>query len=517
MKKCIFVMIATMILVPLYLTAQVFHEAVNPEDYTNAPSINNVTNTGADMVIDDMGYSKVMVFDGDAPQFAWETNNGTGTDYFHLDAVWDPDVVLTNDLMYALVCLEIQNDENGQIYLSLWEYNGSGNYSEVIGQFGAYSFPHYIADGTNPNIDIGFDGRFVITWQSTYTAGDINAIAGLYNNGVLTISNDIARVVGVEAWAPDVAIRGNAVSFTYIGYCKDGYPAWYGKQASYSDVQQPPTPPNVIPANNYTFHESAQNNYGDYGRPRIASPPPYPYYSNSDFAVVVDYYWEDAGIGSWDILFANRNNGVVYGPTIFNPWFSGLTPSYEPVVAYIGDHGVVAWTTYIEYPGTTYTSYDVVGMYFHTTGSNGNYWSGFPHAPVVNSHYNGDQRTSSVAGRRWNDGLGFYFWVDEDANDMAYRDSYEGTTNMRMGKDSLFEASGNAAVGIEIFYNNRTIQIMTEQQNYDCQLLDITGRVILHKTASFETIISLEGISPGIYFIRCQTPYVLETLKFLIH
>jgi len=43
MKKCIFVLIATMILVPLFLTAQVFHEAVNPEVFINAPSINNVT------------------------------------------------------------------------------------------------------------------------------------------------------------------------------------------------------------------------------------------------------------------------------------------------------------------------------------------------------------------------------------------------------------------------------------------------------------------------------------------
>jgi len=209
---------------------------------------------------------------------------------------------------------------------------------------------------------------------------------------------------------------------------------------------------------------------------------------------------------------------VVYGPTVFNPDYTVSTPSYEPVVAYIGDHGVVAWTTYIEYPGTTYTSYDVVGMYFQTTGSNGNPWGGIPpDGPVVNFHYSGDQRMPSVAGRRWNDGLGFYFWVDEDANDMAYRDSYEGTTNMRMGKDSAAEIPGNAVIGFEILYNNRTIQIMTEHQYYDYQLLDITGRVILHKTASFETIISMEGVSPGIYFLRCQAPNASETLKFLRH
>ena len=132
MKKCIFVLIATMILAPLFLTAQVFHEAVNPEDFTNAPSINNVTNTGADMLIEDAQYSRVMVFDGDAPQFAWETNNGSGSDYFLIDGIWDPDVVLTDDFLYALVCLEELSSNS--IYLSLWEYNQAGVFSEVMHQ-----------------------------------------------------------------------------------------------------------------------------------------------------------------------------------------------------------------------------------------------------------------------------------------------------------------------------------------------------------------------------------------------
>jgi hypothetical protein len=193
-----------------------------------------------------------------------------------------------------------------------------------------------------------------------------------------------------------------------------------------------------------------------------------------------------------------------------------LIPNYEPVVTYMGDLGVVCWTAYIEYPGTGQTTFDVVGRYFYSIGNPGMY-SSIHDSPIVNSnnHYMETQRTPSVGGRRWNDGQALYFWVDEDSNDMAYRVSTEGTINMRKGE--LEETVDEETVGFEISITNRTIRIMSELQNYDYQLLDVTGRVILQKTASYETVIPLEGISPGIYFIRCYAPNAVETHKFLIH
>jgi len=504
-------MIATMILVPLYLTAQVFHEAVNPENFTNAPSINNVTNTGADMLIEDAQYSRVMVFDGDDPQFAWETNNGSGSDYFFIDGIWDPDVVLTDDFLYALVCLEELSSNS--IYLSLWEYNQAGVFSEVIGQLGAYNFPHYIDEGKNPNIDIGYDDKFVITWESLGQPSEIFAIAGEYLGGAIDLSPDIAYIAPEAHRSPDISILGDYVSFTFVRDDGNGAESWVVMQADYPDVYSPPQGLLVTPIFQQVVHFHSGTNESVYGRPRIASPPTYPGVPANDFVAVIDFYWEDWDVGIWEILFVNYHNGLVYGaPTVFNDNYI-LFPNYEPVVTYTGDLGVVCWTSYIEYPSTGYSSLDVVGQYFQTLGNPGQAYNPLDFH-LVNLHYAEIQRTPAVGGRRWLDGYGLIFWVDEDSNDMAYRVNQEGTNNMRKGPEEETEA---LPPGFTVLITNGTIRVITELKNYNYQLMDVTGRVVLHKTASHETSVSLEGFSPGIYFIKCYAPNAVETRKFLIH
>jgi hypothetical protein len=87
-------------------------------------SARNINNTGADYLVEGEEYSKVMVHDGDTPVFAWEVNQ------YYADTSWflaqildgkvikDPDVVLTRDKKYALVCYELDDE----IFMTVWKW-----------------------------------------------------------------------------------------------------------------------------------------------------------------------------------------------------------------------------------------------------------------------------------------------------------------------------------------------------------------------------------------------------------
>jgi|GEM_PF-2785334 hypothetical protein len=63
----------------------------------NASTINDVENTGVDFVNTMSDYSKVMVYDGEMPSFAWDKNAATGIYPFSDNKITDPDVILTNN------------------------------------------------------------------------------------------------------------------------------------------------------------------------------------------------------------------------------------------------------------------------------------------------------------------------------------------------------------------------------------------------------------------------------------
>ena len=293
--------------------SQDFHDASTPETPIGAANINNVTNTGADMIKVDQDYCKVMVFDGNAPQFAWERNSGSGIEYFYLDGVWDPDVVLTNDKMYALVCFEIESHTCSNIYLSLWEYDGGGNYIEIVGNFGQYSFPHFIDEGINPNIDIGFDDRFIITWHTCNESSEIKAIAGEYTGGVVDLSPNIALVAPETAWTPDVTICYDYVTFTYIRLDEQYYPEWVTTETNYYDVYNDDI---INQCTTHILRNSIGYDSGIFGRPRIASPPQYLHYPGSDYTTSVDFSYFGDGGPEWEILVCQNDNGSIINPII---------------------------------------------------------------------------------------------------------------------------------------------------------------------------------------------------------
>jgi hypothetical protein len=489
-----------------YCYCQTFNGAINAETFLNTSNISNVENTGADMVQYDQSYSKVMVYDGDAPQFAWECDNGSGYDDFYNTGVVmisDPDVVLTNDLRYAIVCYEL----DGYIYMSVWQLN-QGVYSEIIGSFGQYNFPYLIEEGTNPNIDIGFDDEYVITWELNM---EIKALAGDYAGGVFSLSSNIANVAPEIAWTPDVTVCDDYVTFTYIRVYNDT-DEWVTHETNYTDVYNDNVTGTIM-----SIKKADPSLNATFGRPRIASPPQYPSYPTSDYTTVVDYYWEDMGYGMWDILvFQYDNNSYSNAPIPYNPNFYTV-PNYEPVVTYMGDLGVVCWTATIEYPNTSYTSLDVVALYFQTSGGLGlpYSWDG----PVVNMDFTGTQNIPSVAGRRWNDGYGFYFWKDEsnDYSDMVHRTSYEGTLNMRLMPDSSADHFVNKSIeeGFNIEIAGDLLTINSENPAFRYYIADMTGRILFNGEQSSYLTIHLSPLPIGIYLVACEDGINRKVRKFV--
>jgi hypothetical protein len=455
------------------------------------------------MVINDNGYSKVMVYDWNEPKFAWETDLSTGRSVFYhtnqppngyLPA--DPDVVLTNSRDHALVCYEA----DGEIWLSVWEISGTA-YAEVVGVFGNYSVPFSLGYGTNPNIDIGFDDEFVITWQSSPTAM-IEAVAGDMLGGTLSLSSD-AQIYGQESITPDVTVCDFNVTFTFIIPDDQGPDEWVTLETNYNDVIN-----NNVTGNPYYIPIYNQYPDGVFGRPRIASPPlwiPNPGmpggYSYTDYTTTVDYYFEDGMVGMWNIDVFQKNNqqytSVAY---IYNDYYQ-YVPNSEPVVTYLGDLGVISWTATIDYPGTNYNSLDVVGRYFQTSGTLGAPYSS-PDAPVVNDHYAEVQHIPSVAGRRWNNGLGFYFWRDADQNDMYHRTGFEGNMSLRKVNDEILtDKRPYDLFNIQQFGSD--LRITSEIENYSVFIFDMSGRTLMQMTGERETLISLSPLQKGIYIAVC--------------
>jgi hypothetical protein len=102
MKKIVIAIFLLIFSVQL-VQAQTFHAPANPEAPINSVTVTGVLNTGADMIINDGNYSKVMVFDGNAPMFSWDTDGWIGRSVFYHNSQHpsgylpvDPDVVLNH-------------------------------------------------------------------------------------------------------------------------------------------------------------------------------------------------------------------------------------------------------------------------------------------------------------------------------------------------------------------------------------------------------------------------------------
>lgn len=485
--------------------AQTTLEPPNNPDYgVSATTPNNILNTGADYIENYIPGStspngiKVMVFDGDVPQFAWENIGNSGKCTFALDDIKDPDVVLTNNSEFALVVYE----DNNQIYLDLWQWNGP-NFVEVLGNLGNYNFPYLIDEGTNPNIDLQFTDLFAITWQDN--KGNIKGLAGEYQGGQnFDISPNMTFINNSNSRTPDATIFENVITYTFIVFNDQLQEYWVTQQEQFNDVYNGNSVNSPI-----ILHQANLDLGGKFGRPRIASPNDQ-YFDDNDYTSVVDYYTiTPQGVSKWEILgMQNSFNNLFYPPKVYNNNIF-LLPNKEPVVTYNGDIGIIAWTAYIQYPGQSNYSYDVIERQFQTY-SGGNTIQTF--ASIVNFDYDREQDIPSVSGRRsGTDGNVLYFYKNESpaTMDMMHRIAPPYTQNLRLAK-------GTASNNFAFMLKSNELTITTDCDLYSFIITDVTGRkIIQNNNASKEVSIPTNTLHKGIYILNCTSKNESTVFKFI--
>ncbi len=494
------------------VVGQDLNSAITNEIFINAPTINNVANTGADFVIENQSFLKVMVYDGDSARIYWDADiNSTqnqGRDKFTLDGVFDPDVVLTTDLQYALVVFE----SHGDIYISLWEYNGSG-YSEIIGALGNYIFPYYLDEGSSPNIDMDHNNYIAVTWKNHN--GEIKAIVGEYSAGPsFYFSNPVT--IDYDSRDPDVSIYTDPVTsveyvtFTYIRDINQGPDhEWVVLQETYTNIDN-----NNIISSATSLYNPGNPPYTIYGRPRIAAPFYHDLLFNGDeFFVVVDFITVDGATTTWEIPGYTYYNSNYYYLN-YNPDHP-YVPNNKPVVTYTGDLSVVAWQIYCydDPLNPTTQSRNIIAWY--TLFSTGGITS--QDAAMVNLNTPIAQVFVSVAGRRANNDDVLYFWLDSDRGDMAYRTSPVGTIQMRkIREEDPEEISSDKLFAFEQY--GKQLFIKSEFDHFGLLLSDISGRIILKSNDLSETSqsIDLSGLSKGVYIVKCYSGKHQETIKIVV-
>ncbi len=364
-----------------------------------APSIDNVQNTGADIITIDCDVVMVMVYDGDEPMFYWDITtyqgNYTGMSPFLDQDITDPDVVLTPDFNHALVVYEY----NGRIYLSVWEFDGGQSYYELQ-WFNNTQYPLHLQSGMNPNIDMDFGWHFAITWHSDNGKTDeIWAAVGEFSSGGNPSLNLSDPVVIDRGRFPDVAIYEDTVTFTYLRDIGGGPDYdWVYFQESKTNIEN-----HNIVSSHVNLYNTANPPFSDYGRPRIAAP----FYNDflfygSEFFVTVDYREYD-GFWQYEIVGYVYHNHQLSPVRKYNENDFFFNLNKDPVVTYHGDESVVAWTISCPYPPDQTDRINIMARYTY-------YFNGFYNsydAPLVNQYLDDDQTISSIAGRRANTVLYF--------------------------------------------------------------------------------------------------------------
>ncbi len=478
--------------------AQTIELPATQDIHVNAMSINNVLNTGADQVrIPGNLLAKAMVYDGDVPQFAWDYGGNTGNTNFITPQIIDPDVVLTEDASFALVCYK----KNGDIYLSLFALTG-GNYSEIT-TLGGINYPHNIGDGKNANIDLWND-QFMITWESS--SQSIMALGGIYSgSGVFTLGK-VATVEKNKSITPDVTIYNNVVTFTYIDISLLNTNWWVSLQDDFNTILSG----SANSTSNPIYHITPASKVY-FGRPRISSPND-GFFDDHDFTIVIDEKNIDGnGIDIWNIKIKQIyiNNFGLPILTI-NPTLS-IKSNTEPVITYVGDWSVVSWTSYFQYPGTQTYSTEVLSRYIQSYGG------GAPtttYASIVNYDWDNTQSIPSVSGRRSGERV-LYLYKNEDQNvmDMMYRTSPYAKNLRRANPSQIISCEKTNEFSFVSLQNS--IEINIDKESFDFYILDISGKKIVNQMGnSGKAIVDLSNLPTGIYIIHCSSKDKETNYKF---
>jgi len=337
-----------------------FCPAINTDIVTGVtPALNPINNTGNDAI--DILYVNVWGPDGTAHngELGWYEPGSGFNGYITLagsggNPLTDPDVIVFHDPpsvpepMIVVVYLDA-----GQVFYDVYCYIiGTGPTAVLTHQalsssgFGICSSPNVDVSRLGPVLYIG---HVVFTWAQVgvirTSAINLNVTCG----GLLTPLYTPPRVIynqtgnGIVATASDLTINMNQNPFqgevSYVFRTIGTNQNLQVKQFQLIDIIN-----NTGTFNgNYALYSPALALLDFLGPPRIASPPlSGGAYGAFDFEVVVEH--SNTALGAQIEGFNLAFNGVPVGPTLLNNNLQSCGINESPVVAYVNDYIMVAWT-----------------------------------------------------------------------------------------------------------------------------------------------------------------------------
>ena len=429
-----------------------FTPATTPDKYVVAAPIIAVQNVAADASIFKAGDLRVMAWDGDQASWAFDFQDGAvqgvlplgQSSIYNIGKPLDPDVVVDPSGSGRSIVVYV-GENTSQIYCEIFEFSDLGGIQIATPSLVNPS-PGFCS---SPNVDVSPSGDVVVTWAQD---GDIFArrfdfTTGFYSHVLKVNGSDPMSPTGTCS-NPDVAISGissslaNANYMVNIVFNKD----YAGKSSTW--VQR-------LSLDEITLGGKGTKNYGygftkqimsgapgSIGAPRIAAPAS-GNMSSYDYTVVLRMSFSKTA----DVIVAlthNLANGgfdnVVYHELNTKPNDISTCTNGDPVVAYVGNSIITAWTYTDTACGMLNGDQDIIVRQLDLNGD----WI-FPDYSIVDEDINGNQNAPAIAGR-FTPGMTFYSYYDEDKLGIAFKSSLFANMSLKKGDEGLNTAETSMGV-----------------------------------------------------------------------
>jgi hypothetical protein len=530
------IIVAACLQMPFKAKSQIFAygNPANPENYV--ASSGDILNTGCDIrQTRTVGRSwAVAVCDGSTPTFSWWlVNNGVANAIRFAPivgvpgggAITDPDVVLSSDGLFAII-IYIQNTH---CYFESWRWNAATS-SFVINQYATMlsnsrNVANYtnidIAKSTVDNIDY-----VAATWteQTGFptTLSTVIGAVGTFNASSSQFVFSTRRVnvtSGTDSYQPDVCINGtkystlkNYVTFTYIQGNPNGNHGLYYRADTWDDLN----------TGGSGFSAQVLLKSGTYpgsflSKPRIAASGA-GIWQQTDFEIVVENFTKVPFASK--ILGFNRCLGV-NKPEVFINGSPDISTVYNgiPVVTYIGDEIVVAWS----YGGGIHGNVpnDILSRQLYAGGTN----SGTVKSnnttfySVANNTLTNNQDIPSIAGKYSSGNFTLYVW--DDPTTLYEKTSYDLNTSLKLSADN--ETDSTEITEPKFYPNPVSSELTMDLGNDDtwigavAEIYNIEGKLMnKYNIEDLSARYNLSELDNGLYFVKVVKDDQVITKKILI-
>ncbi len=507
-----------------------FTLATTPEKYLpGTGSTVAVQHVAADMTAFKSSELRVMAWDGDVASWAFDYRDGFLRGIFplgqngpaSLGAPMDPDVVVDPSGSGRSIVVYIDGNTN-QIYREIFEYTDLGG--KVV------DAPKLVNPSpgicSSPNVDVSPNGDVVITWVQD---GDVFArrfsfANDLYPHVLKVNGNDPISPANGTCTSADVAISGISSSVNGGNYMVDI--VYNSDLATKSTTILQRLSLDEITSGGkgtknkgYGFTKQIMSGeLGTLGAPRIAAPANGAL-SPFDFTVVmrISDGIVDHIVALTHNLAINGFDNVVYHEINTKPNDLSTCTNSDPVVAYVGNSIITAWTYTDTACALLNGDQDVIVRQLDLSGN----WL-YPDYSVADLDINGNQLTPAISGRFSTTGLTFYAYFDQDKRDIAYKSSEFANLSLKKGSESLPVAEtsmeaypipmGNeATLNINIAKGETPVSLNV--YNLSGQIVDQFDATSLNEGNNLITWnTKQENIDAGVYLIRLITDKTTKSI-----